>query len=147
MPSSSRYTGKDLVVEFLPTGGTYGSDEITLSGSFTSFSYDRSGDTADVTAGNETSRSHIPTIESLTWQLSFIDEANDEIYEELKPLSTGLLMVYPQGKGSGNTFFSFNAIIEAFNHSFPFDDKVECELSGVRNGEMVAEVGTPISQL
>lgn len=147
MAISDRFTGTDLVVHFLPTGGTVGADEIVLSGSFTSFSFDWNTDTADVTAGNEKTRSFIPTIEALTWQLSMMDEGAYANYVEVAPRSTGLLTVYPKGTGASKPYFSFNSIIESYNNSYPFDDKVEIEISGMRNGAMVAPLGstTPAS--
>lgn len=144
MAISDRYLGRDLVVEFLPTGGVIGSDEVVLSGSFTSFSMDRSSDMADVTAGNETSRSHLPTIESLTFQVTFIDEVQLADYAEIKPRSTGRLYVYPQGKTSSKPMLAFDCIIESFNHSFPFDDKVEIDVSGTRTGAMVNDIGSVV---
>lgn len=140
MAISDRYTGKDLVVHFLPEGGSVGTDEIALNGSFTTFSMDRTTDMADVTAGNETSRSHLPTIESLTFSLNMIDEAQNADYLEIQPRAVGLLTVYPQGVGSGKPVRSFNCIIESFNVSFPFDDKVEIDLSGTRTGAMIEDI-------
>lgn len=144
MAISDRYVGKDLTVHFLPTGGVVGTDEVVLSGSFSSFSMDRSADMADITAGNETSRSHLPTIESLTFQIAFIDEVQLADYAEIKPRSTGRLYVYPQGKTAGKPMLVFDCIIESFNHSFPFDDKVEIDLSGTRTGAMVSDIGSVV---
>lgn len=144
MAISDRYTGGSLVVEFLPTGGVVGVDEVVLTGSFTSFSMDRSTDMADITGGNVTVRSHLPTIESLTFQVTFMDELDLTAYAEIKPQATGRVFVYPKGKTTGQPMLAFDAIIESFNHSFPFDDKVEIDISGTRTGAMVSDIGSTV---
>jgi hypothetical protein len=56
MAAADRIVGSDVVVHFLPTGGTPGTDEIVLTADFTSFDWNRQVDVVDVTAGNEQDR-------------------------------------------------------------------------------------------
>lgn len=145
MAITDRYTGKNLVVEFLPTGGTEGTDEIVVTSGWTSFSFERSSDMADVTAGNETARSYVPTIEDASWSISFFDEQANSNYVELLPLSTGRLYVYPQGKTSTKQKIVFDVVVESYNVTYPFDDAVEVELSGKRTGAMISEITATVS--
>lgn len=140
MAYADRYTGRDLVVEWTPEGGSL----ITLNGDFTSFSLDRKADTVDVSAGNQTSREFLTTLNSLDWSLSIFggDEAKLDMITEG---SKGLLSVYPKGKSSGKPVRSFNAIVTSLQETFPFDGAVENEIGGVRNGAMIKDVGDTVA--
>jgi len=136
MAYADRYTGRDLVVEWTPEGGSL----TTLNGDFTSFSLNRKADTVDVSAGNQRSREFLTTLDSLDWSLSIFggaEAALDTIVEGTK----GLLSVYPKGKTSGNPVRSFNAIVTSLQETFPFDGAVEVEVSGIRNGTMIKDIG------
>jgi hypothetical protein len=123
------------------TVDTAGQGIVTLTGDFTNFSYNRQTDMADLTAGNGTARYEKPTIENMDWSLS-IFQAKQSYVGVIQPQATGQMWVYPDGIGSGKPYFSFNAVIGGFNETYPFDDAIEIEMSGVRQGEMLIEVGS-----
>lgn len=123
------------------TVDTAGQGTITITGDFTNFSYNRQTDMADLTAGNGTARYEKPTIENMDWSLS-IFQAKQSYVNVIQPQATGQMWVYPDGIGSGKPYFSFNAVIGGFNETYPFDDAIEIEMSGVRQGEMLIEVGS-----
>ena len=64
----ARYTGKDLYVYWVGSGGT-----TDLSGDFRTFSVSEEQDSADSTAGNDTSKAYIPTFADATCELEFLD--------------------------------------------------------------------------
>lgn len=139
MAAPDRLTGTDLVVTFTPTADS----EYTISGNYTSFSFDRQLDTADVTAGNEKDRYQKPTIESLEFTLMIFDANPVDTYEtKILPRKEGLLKIYKRGLGSGKPIMSFNALINSYTEDFPFDGALEIEISGVRQGAMVNEIGS-----
>jgi len=132
MAAADRLTGSDLVVIF---GGT------TITGDQTSFGFDRNLDTVDVSAGNEQSRYFKDTLEGLEFNLSIFD-ADQSYLASILPRSTGTLEVRKEGTGSGKPTFSFSALITGYSEDMPFDGALEIEITGVRNGDMITEVGT-----
>lgn len=137
MAPADRLTGSDLVVKFTPSGGS----ELTITGDQTSFSFDRSLDTVDVTAGNEKERYFKPTIEGMEWSLMIFD-ANQSYQVNILPRKEGLMKVMKQGVGSGKPIIAFNTLINSYTEDFPFDGALEIELGGVRQGAMVNEIGS-----
>lgn len=145
MAVSDRYTGSNVVIEFLPAGGTAPADIETLSGDFTSFSYDQSTDVVDITAGNEKERAMIQTITALEWSISAFDTQAGFDKSVVYAGAQGLLTVYPKGKVNGKEYFAFNTVINGLNVSAPFDGAVEIEISGVRSGANTVAFGSTYS--
>ncbi len=140
MALSERFTGSDIVVEWLPDGGVDPTNTKTLSSDFTSFSMDKKVDTVDVTAGSEDNRSFLATLKSLDWTLSLFatTDANIDTVEEA---TKGKLTVYPKGKTIGQPMRSFNTIINSVSVEYPFDGAVEIEIGGMRTGAMITDIG------
>lgn len=139
MAYSDRYTGTDMVIEFTPSGGSL----TVVSADFTEFSMDRKVDTVDVTAGNEDARVFLPTISSLDWSLSLFN-GDETVLVLIKEGATGQLDVYPKGKVSGRPKRQFDVIVTAYTESFPFDGASEVEITGLRNGAMIADIGSTV---
>lgn len=140
MAYADRYTGRDLVVEWTPEAGAL----TTLNGDFTSFSLDRKADTVDVSAGNQTSREFLTTLESIDWSLSIFGGDEAKLATVLEG-TRGLLSIYPKGKTTGKPVRSFNAIVTSVQETYPFDGAVEVEIGGVRNGAMIKDVGDVVT--
>lgn len=138
MAASDRLTGSALVVKYTPVATGV---EVTISGDQTSFSFDRTLDTVDVTAGSEQTRYFKDTIEGLEWTLMIFD-AEQSYQPNILPRSNGLFKVMKKGVGAGLPIMSFNTLITSYTEDFPFDGALEIELSGVRQGNMVSEIGT-----
>lgn len=141
MAAADRIIGSGVVVHFLPTGGTPGVDEKVLTADFTSFDWNRQVDVVDVTAGNEQERYEKDTIEALDFTIMMFD-ADPTYLSAIKPRSNGKLTVYKEGIGSGKAKMSFNMLFTGYNETHPFDGALEIELTGVRRGAMVDEIGT-----
>lgn len=137
MAPADRLTGSNLVVNFTPTAGSL----TTITGDQTSFSFDRSLDTVDVTAGNERERYFKPTIEGLEWSLMIFD-ADQTYLDNILPRTEGLLEIMKEGVGAGLAIMSFNTLINSYTEDFPFDGALEIEIGGVRQGAMVEEIGS-----
>jgi len=143
MAPTDRLIGTNIVVEFLPTGGTPGVDEKILTSDFTTFSFNRQFDTVDVTAGNETTRFPKTTIEAADFSIMFFD-ANQTYAADILPGATGKLSVYPEGKTTGLPTFSFNCVLTQYSEDFPFDGVLEIDISGERQGAMIDEIGSTV---
>ena len=141
MSYADRLVGTDLVVTFLPAGGNPLTDTITLTGDQTTFEIDRKVDTVDVTAGNEKARAFRPTIESLDWTLTIFD-AQQSYLNRIQPRKEGKLSIYKVGLGSGKPIEEFNVLITGYSESFPFDKSLEIQITGVRQGAHLVEVGS-----
>lgn len=139
MAYSDRLTGSDLKVNFTPDGGSL----VAITGDQTVFNFSRKMDTVDVTAGNETARAYRATIESMDWGLTIFD-ADQSYQADLLPGTEGLLEIYKKGDDvtAGEPIISMNVLITGYDEDFPFDGALEISISGVRQGAMVAEIGS-----
>lgn len=140
MAVAERFTGSDVVIEWLPDGGTAPADVLTLSADFTTISLDEKSDTVDVTAGSEEERSFLATLKSLDWSMSIFATVDDDI-ETAANGALGKLTVYPKGKVIGQPVRAFNTIINSRSIEYPFDGAVEIEYGGVRTGAMISDIG------
>lgn len=125
-----RFTGRDVVVEFTPDAGVL----LVVSGDFTNFTMDRKIDTVDATASNEASRRFLSTLKSLDWSMS-VYGGDETTFAIFKVGATGRLDVYPKGKSSGKPKRAFPVIVTSVQETYPFDNMVEYEISGLRSGD------------
>jgi hypothetical protein len=134
MAYANRYTGEELVVKATPTGGA----ELTLTGDYTSFSWDETMDNAEVTAGNEEDKSHLPTKKGMSWELTAF--AGDyDTWNDFRAVRTGVMTVYPKGEANALPYFSFPYVLSGINNSTATDAAEEQTISGERNGSMVVD--------
>lgn len=132
-----RIVGSDVEIQFTPEGGS----AITLETDFTKFSFDRSVDTVDTTAGNERQRSAKPTIEGMDFTITLYD-ANQSYEDEILPNTYGVLRVRKQGTGTGLPEFEMNVLLTGYSEEVPFDNILEVEITGQRVGPMIKEFGS-----
>jgi len=137
MAYDNRITGTDTLITFTPDGGS----PLSLEVDFTSFSFDRSRDTVDATAGNEKERMPKATIEGMDWTLNLYD-VETSLKAQLLPGVVGVLNVKPEGAGVGLEEFELNVVLTGYSEDFPFDNLLEIEITGMRIGPMVKEFGT-----
>lgn len=139
MGFSDRFTGRDVVVEFTPSGGSL----MVVSADFTNFSMDRKVDTVDATASNEVSRRFLPTLKSLDWSMSVFG-GDETTFSLFKVGAEGRLDVYPKGKTAGKPKRAFNCIVTGVQETYPFDNMVEYEISGLRSGDDIWGEGSVV---
>lgn len=113
-----------------------GAELFTLSAQISSFSFEVTVDTVEVTAISEYEATEIPVKESMTFDISLYDAVEDWLYA-VRAGYRGIFYVYPQGKLPGNRYFAFWGLIDSVSADFPDHDVVEKEISGVRQGAMV----------
>lgn len=138
MAAADRIVGSNVVVTFLPDGG---STTYTVTPDFTSFNWNRSVDVVDVTAGNELTRYEKDTIEGLDFTLNIFD-SNATYIPFIKPRASGVLTIYKDGQGSGKPVISFNALFKGISEDHPFDGALEIEITGSRRGNMILDIGS-----
>jgi len=116
---------------------TQGSALITLSSDVSSFSFEETVETVDVTAISEYEATEIDVKSSMTFSMN-IYKANQSWEHVIFAGQSGILYVYPEGKFDGKQYFALNALIESVSEDYPDHEKVEKEISGMRQGAMVA---------
>jgi len=125
----AKYTGKDLYVAWIHSGGTEILANGTSGAGFKSLSVSMSIDLADATAGNNTVREHLATIQDFTIEYSAVDETTTTIVQALEPGTRGTLIVGPRGNSTGSPKLEVVAITESYDVEYPFDNVVEYSVS------------------
>jgi hypothetical protein len=115
---------------------TQGSSWITLSAQASSFSWERSLETVDVTAISEFDRLEIGVAEAVSFDISLykLEAGSEDWVYAIYGGNNGLLWVFPEGKVVGKEHFQFQALIESVGEDYPDHEKVEIEISGMRQG-------------
>lgn len=144
MAAADRMVGTNTLIEFLPTGGSYGADEKSLDADYTNFDMSRAIDTVDVTAGSETNRYVKGTIKSLDFTVT-VFYSDQEWMDDVQEGDEGTLYVYANGNTSGEPRLVFPCIITGVSHSIPFDGAQEIEITGSRQGAMTDDYGTTVA--
>ena len=117
----ARYTGKDLYVQWVYSGGT-----VELNGDFRTLTVSEETDTDDASAGADTHRSYEPTLGDTTIELEMLDNdaAFNTVWPALKPQTKGTLTWGPQGTATGKPKRSVPALVNSRDHEIPYDGMV-----------------------
>lgn len=117
---------------------TQGAAWVNLTAQATSFNFDAEAELIDVTGMNEVARTDLPVASSAKFTLSLfkvaIATAGEEWVHSLRPRNNGLLWVFPEGIVVGKENYQFQALIENGGGSYPDHEKVEIEVTGMRQG-------------
>lgn len=122
---------------------TQGSDWVRLSADASAVDWSNEVETVDVTAISEYDRVEIPVAEAVSGTLSLYKVKADAtvIQSQLacKSSNWGWLKIYPEGKIIGKEVISFRALIDGFSEDYPDHEKVEQEISFMRQGAWINE--------
>lgn len=113
---------------------------LTLSAQISSFSFEETTETVEVTSISEYEATEIPVKSTMTFDMSLFDADEDWTYA-VRAGYRGILTVYPKGKTPGNRYFSFWALFDSVSTDYPDHEVVEKEISGQRQGAMVVPFG------
>lgn len=128
MPSSQHFTGKDVFISWVHSGGT-----VTLSGDQRSVTVTTATDLADSTAGDDEWRKQIATIKSISASVSILLPVGGTALEDaILAGKDGTLTVGPEGTASGKRRYVIPAISAGPVTNMPYSDVVEmsCDFSG-----------------
>ena len=124
--NTSRYTGKDLYVEFAGA---------ILTGDQRTFSISKSADTAEKTAGSEEAKSYIATLDDATASMELLDAGGTLLSHWGIDVGTeGTLSWAPKGSASGNPLRRAVAIVTGVDEEWPYDDMVTISLNWQLSG-------------
>ena len=126
-------SGKDL---YLIVKGT------VITGDQREFSWTRSTDTIDTSAGADTDRSSLARLRDMTMSLRMLD--NGTVGSAIRRALTndgtaGTVQWAPIGTAAGNPKYECQAYVTGFDESYPFDGEIEYNVSFQRTGAMVAD--------
>jgi hypothetical protein len=123
---------------------TQGSDWLRVSGDASSFNWNATSETVDVTAISEYERTEIPVAEAVEFDLSLYKlQAGESILPiAMRNGEWGVLRLFPEGKIVAKEFYAMRALISEFSEDYPDHETVEQEVSGMRQGEWVNRPGS-----
>ncbi len=120
---------------------TQGSDWIRVSGDASSFDWEGSVDVVDVTAISEYEATEIPVKEMVSGSLSLYKVQADSSVVQVQLAmfqgNWGVLRVFPEGKVVGKEVIGLRFLVESFSEDYPDHEKVEQEVSGMRQGAWI----------
>lgn len=115
---------------------TQGSKVYRISGDLSSFGYEVTADTVDVTGLSEYEGTEIPVKETMSFDVSVYKTPADWEHA-IAAGRSGIMTVYEKGKIAGERYFAFRALFNKASVEFPDHEVVEGEMSGVRQGAMI----------
>lgn len=123
-----RYTGENLVVQWIFSGGT-----ATLDTNFRKVETDEKTDKADKAAGHDTHKSYSPTLLDTTINVSGLDVTRDDAAGSItwvgtEPQAEGTLVWSPAGTAVGKLKRTVEAMVEERKLTYPYDNLVEIEV-------------------
>lgn len=137
--AKNAYTGKNLDVKFIGTGGT-----ITLTGNQTAFTHAETIDMVEQTAGADTAKTYVPTVKDSrqtfaalfqsgtnTGGTATINDTNIAVGME------GTLIWSPEGTATGKPKFTVPAIPTSISYDTPYADTVKISIDFQGNGAVV----------
>lgn len=133
MSNTDRYTGHDLVIKWVYSGGT-----VDLSSEQRSLSSSEEVGDADATAGNDDYSVHLPTFADSSCDVELLDlkgSAGTARWAALRPRTEGTLYWYPSGTAINNTYHYVPAYIQKRDREVPYDDVVPISVTFQFQGE------------
>lgn len=117
---------------------TQGSSLLTLTRDVASFSYEETVETTDTTPIGQFDASMQTTKRMMSFEMTlYVPGGGGGFGAAVRAGVVGIMYVYPEGKIPDKPFFAFKAILTGGNFDFPDHEKVERQLNGERDGEMI----------
>ena len=94
-----------------------------------SYSLDESADTIETTSMGDAARTHLSSLTSFSGSVDCMWDETDSSQNALAVGSTVTLLWYPEGSGTGATFYSGSVIVTGKNITGSFDGLVEASIA------------------
>lgn len=134
----TRFTGKDLVVEWQKTGSP---SPVVLTADGRNFEFTHDLNTADGTAGADGYDVELPTTKKASASLELLMNSAATWEDELKVGDSGTLKWYPQGKVAGKPIWGFDALVKSMSQAIPYKDMAKYNVSFANNGSSLLHEG------
>lgn len=125
---------------------TQGSALVRLSADASAVDWSNEVETVDVTGISEYERIEIPVAEAVSGTLSLYKvKADATVVQAQLACKAGnwcIMHIYPEGKIVGKEIISFRALVDGFSEDYPDHEKVEQEVSFMRQGAWINEPST-----
>jgi hypothetical protein len=123
----AEFTGKDLVLNWIWSGGT-----VTLAGDYRSCNWQPSVGQAEKTAGSDTHQAFMPTVKNATASITLVAQTGGTaLAAALDAGVEGTLLISPEGTASGKRKITFPSFSQGASYTFPYADTVELNCSFV----------------
>lgn len=127
------YTGKDLVVQWIYSGGT-----IALTSDYRTAAYTPSVDLVEASAGNDTHKTYLVALKDGKFSLTYLDQTGGTaIMTACAEGTSGTLKIYPEGTAGGKPSQTIPAIAMGAQRNYPYNDVVEISVEWQQNGARV----------
>jgi hypothetical protein len=136
--ATTRYTGKNLVVEWKKTGSP---TAVVLTADGRAFEFTHEMNTADGTAGADEYEVSLPTIKRAEATMEMLMNSTAAWEAELKVGDTGALMWYPEGKVVGKPEWGMDALVTNKSPSLPYNDVSKYSLAFKNYGSTLLAEG------
>lgn len=125
----AEFTGKDLVLNWIWSGGT-----VALNADYRTVSWNPTIAYADKTAGADTHVGRIPTLKDATAAVTLVDSSSTAIYACLEAGVSGTLIIQPEGTASGKRKITFPAFSDGAVPSYTYNDTTTISINFTGNG-------------
>lgn len=127
----AEFTGKDLVVSWIYSGGT-----VTLTADYHTFAYTPSIEKFNTRAGNESANTYLTGASDFTATYDGLAQAGGTATEDALKMGTyGTIIVQPEGTAAGKRKYTFPAFCDKDPlTSFAYNDLVHLQASWQGNG-------------
>lgn len=132
----TEYIGSAIVVSWIHSSGT-----ATISGDYTNFTWNDTGNQVEVTAGADANVKRLTTTKDFTASMDAYfqggtDTGGTATFNLLYANAIGTLQWQPEGTAGTKPKFSIPAICNGRNMSHPYNDKVTVSVSWNGNGAL-----------
>lgn len=126
------YTGKDLYVAWIHSGGT-----LNLSGNYRTLADTPSVDLVDISAGPDTDRTYLATLRDGQIALTYLHDGGTPDLLPLREGTGGTLVFGPEGSATGKPKRTVPAISLGASFNIVYNNAVEVSVTWQRNGTVV----------
>lgn len=123
---------------------TQGATWTKISTDISAVDWSASAETVDVTAISEYERTEIPVATTVGGTISVYKTAvgSSDLALMMYEGSWGTMRIFPEGKLVGKEIIAFRALIEEFSEDYPDHEKIEIEISFMRQGAWISRPQT-----
>jgi hypothetical protein len=116
----AKYTGKDLVLSWIYSGGT-----VSLGGDYRQCNWNPSIGKTDKSAGSDAQKTYLSTQKDVTASVTLVAQAGGTALEDaLAPGVEGTLIIQPEGTASGKRKHTLPCFSDGIVPSYPYNDIV-----------------------
>lgn len=127
---TTEFTGKDLVLSWIYSGGT-----VAMNADYRSVTWAPAVDMVDTTAGADTTRTRIATIIDATATVNLVAQTDGTALRTALAAGTGgTLIIGPEGTATNKRKISMPAICAGATYEFPYADVVTISATFNANG-------------